>query len=203
MINHDIVHYARHLMSNGTIVATNHKQKPEWIKKKKSIIGENNYEYNDIEVIESVLTGVFEDWYYDFMFAPVITTDKNGGASVTVTVKLYGMFPRELNYSCRVGIATEYVSSIKLLQLATPKAASMAMKNAAKKFGELFGASLNRGIEDAELPSVQLEKTSRSDSYEEVLKNAKTKAEVESCKYMLITPELKALYAKKMKTLKS
>jgi hypothetical protein len=190
-------------MSNGTVVALDHKQKPEWIKKKKSIIGENNYEYNDIEVIESILMGVFEDWYYDFMFAPVITTDKNGGASVTVTVKLYGMFPRELNYVCRVGVATEYVSSIKMLQLATPKAASMAMKNAAKKFGQIFGSSLNRGIEDVELPSVQLEKTSRSDSYEEVLKNAKTKAEVESCKYMLITPELKALYAKKIKTFKS
>lgn len=207
MIQQDIVQYAFALRKDHDLkFITSQKQKGEWVKKQKSILGENSYEYNEIEVIESLLTGVFDEWYYDFMFAPVINQDKNGGASVTVTIKLYCAYWENTSYIARVGIATEYVSSVKMLQLATPKAASMALKNAAKKLGELFGASLNRGLEDSELPTVQVEKTdklSREESYKKVLTDAKTKAEVESCKYMLITPALKALYAKKLKTLKS
>lgn len=206
MIQQDIVLYAQGLMKSGLSHAVNSRQKSEWIKQKKSVVGEGSYEFNDIEVIESLLTGVSEDWFYDIIFAPVITQDKNGGATVTVTVRLLVQFKNYSTHTSRVGIATEYVSSAKQLQLATPKAASMAMKNAAKKFGELFGASLNRGIDDAELPSVQVEKTdklSREESYKEVINNCKTKAEVEGCKYMLFTPALKALAAKKLKTLKS
>lgn len=207
MIQQEIVQYATALRKNNDLkFVLNQKQKGEWIKKQKSILGENSYEFNDIEVVESLLTGVYDSWFYDFMFAPVITQDKNGGASVTVTVKLFVFDIEDTQYTTRVGIATEYVSSIKMLQLATPKAATMALKNAAKKLGELFGSSLNRGLEDSELPTVQVEKitpSSREESYTIVLKEAKTKAEVESCKYMLITPALKALYAKKLKTLKS
>jgi hypothetical protein len=57
------------------------------------------------------------------------------------------------------GIATEVVSSLRLLPLATPKASSMAVKNALKQLGKLFGKYLNNEADDVELPIVESQPT--------------------------------------------
>jgi hypothetical protein len=137
----------------------NKDQPLEWVKLKKSVINETDYQYNDIELIEGLMDRMFKDWYYEIKHQPVVNQDKNGGFAVTVSIELFYLLKGgETSYIKKSGISTEYVSSIKMLPLATPKASSMAFKNAAKKIGKLFGNSLNRNIEEAVLLDIQIEK---------------------------------------------
>ena len=91
------------------------------------------------------------------------------------------------------GIASEFAPNTKYLTLATPKAASMAFKNAAKKIGTLFGKDLNRGIENNELPSVFVEKEPKQTTQQRVISqiaNCKTTDELESYKLLSNSDEV-------------
>lgn len=178
----------------------NLEQPSEWIKVKKSVINESEYEYNDIELIEALMDRMFSEWYYEIPFSPIIVQDKTG-ISVTVTVKLH--FGIGIEESITTGIATEYVTNMKMLSLATPKAASMAFKNAARKIGRLFGNSLNRGLDEAVLPEIQIEKETpdrAEQRYKILIDDCKTIDELKT--YQFVVPsKLKDYYNQKMKTL--
>ncbi len=177
----------------------NLNQPEEWIKSKKSLLNETEYQYNDIELIEGLMDMMFIDWYYEIKHSPLIIQDKNGGAAVTVTVNLSYLASGEQSYSTRSGIATEYVSSIKMLPLATPKVASMSFKNAVKKLGRLFGGSLNRNLEEATLPDVTIEKEAPDRMYKRykmLIDDSKTEEELLT--YQFVIPEsLKKIYQEK------
>jgi len=181
----------------------NQPQLPEWIKTKKSEVTGEEYQYNDIELIEDILS-FFGDWKYEIKETHFVQ-DKFG-ISVTVEVRLTlswsktpdNWVPDLLLF---FGIASEFAPNTKYLTLATPKAASMAFKNAAKKIGTLVGKDLNRGIENNELPSVFVEKEPKQTTQQRVISqiaNCKTTDELESYKLLSNSDEvIKKAYTEK------
>lgn len=126
-------------------------QHESWIKTKRSDVTGMEYQFNDIELVEELMDTVFKSWQYKIM-SKEITQDKTGVA-VTIQIELYVN-----GGSGYVGIASEWAPSLKSLPLITPKCASMAFKNAARKIGRLFGKDLNRFLENNDLPVVNIEK---------------------------------------------
>jgi hypothetical protein len=110
--------------------------------------------------MEAIVRRIFKSGTLTSIDTPIIVQDKSGNVSVTVIVKyevryLGNAKPYPLVLS---GVATETVSSMKLLPLATPKASSMALKNALKQIGRLLGKYLNSEAEELELPTDSIEK---------------------------------------------
>lgn len=170
----------------------NEPQLPEWIKTKKSEVTGEEYQYNDIELIEDILS-FLGMWRYDIKQTHFVQ-DKFG---ICVTVEVILHYTTNANSpiftDISYGIASEFAPSTKYLTLATPKAASMAFKNAAKKIGRLLGKDLNRGIENNELPSVVIEKVSKQTTQERVIEQiskCKNITELESFKLLSNSDEV-------------
>jgi hypothetical protein len=178
----------------------NIEQPKEWIKTKKSISNETEYEFNEVELLENLCNKVFDDWHYEIIFSPVICQDKNG-VSVTQTVKLF--YTSGSKQYTQTGTATEYVNSMKLLSLATPKCSTMAFKNACRKIGKLFGGGLNRGTEEADLPTIVIEKEApdrAEQRYKLLIDDCNSVDELRT--YQFVIPKsLKEHYEEKFKTL--
>ena len=185
--------YASNLIGFG-IKSPQHK---DWIKTKKSEVTGTEYQFNDIELIEDLLDYFFQ-WNYRIVDTKIVS-DKVG-FSVTVTVEL--LYWKKVTEQYAVyGIASEYAANTKQLTLITPKAASMAFKNAAKKIGKVFGKDLNRGIENNELPVVQVEKESKKTTKEKILEQISkctTVDELETYKLLCLSDvDLKTAYQDK------
>jgi hypothetical protein len=97
--------------------------------------------------------------------------------------------------------------SLQGLELATPKASSMAAKNALKQLGGLFGKYLNK-VEDQEIsegPKENLEE--RLESLPEAIKSVKTLEELKTFRRMVysnsISHEIQTIYEEKYTELKS
>jgi hypothetical protein len=187
--------YASNLIGFGI----NSPQHKDWIKTKKSEVTGTEYQFNDIELIEDLLDYFFQ-WNYRIVDTKIVS-DKVG-FSVTVTVEL--LYWKKVTEQYAVyGIASEYAANTKQLTLITPKAASMAFKNAAKKIGKVFGKDLNRGIENNELPVVQVEKESKKTTKEKILEQISkctTVDELETYKLLCLSDaDLKSAYHEKIK----
>jgi hypothetical protein len=187
--------YASNLIGFGI----NSPQHKDWIKTKKSEVTGTEYQFNDIELIEDLMDYFFQ-WNYRIVDTKIVS-DKVG-FSVTVTVEL--LYWKKVTEQYAVyGIASEYAANTKQLTLITPKAASMAFKNAAKKIGKVFGKDLNRGIENNELPVVQVEKESKKTTKEKVLEQISkctTIDELETYKLLCLSDvDLKGAYHEKLK----
>ncbi|MCA2656616.1 MAG: hypothetical protein IM591_13935 [Chitinophagaceae bacterium] len=186
--------YASNLIGFGI----NSPQHKDWIKTKKSEVTGTEYQFNDIELIEDLMDYFFQ-WNYRIVDTKIVS-DKVG-FSVTVTVEL--LYWKKVTEQYAVyGIASEYAANTKQLTLITPKAASMAFKNAAKKIGKVFGKDLNRGIENNELPVVQVEKESKKTTKEKILEQigkCTTADELETYKLLCMSDvELKNAYQEKL-----
>lgn len=105
-----------------------------------------------LELMEAVMRRIFGKCEVNHIEPPIISQDKSGFASATVVVGVKTYILGTTNQVILSGVATEVVNSIKLLPLATPKASSMAVKNAIKQVGRLLGKYLNNENEDLELP---------------------------------------------------
>jgi hypothetical protein len=187
--------YASNLIGFGI----NSPQHKDWIKTKRSEVTGTEYQFNDIELIEDLMDYFFQ-WNYRIVDTKIVS-DKVG-FSVTVTVEL--LYWKKVTEQYAVyGIASEYAANTKQLTLITPKAASMAFKNAAKKIGKVFGKDLNRGIENNELPVVQVEKESKKTTKEKVLEQigkCTTVDELETYKLLCLSDaDLKSAYHEKIK----
>lgn len=187
--------YANNLIGFGI----NSPQHKEWIKTKKSEVTGTEYQFNDIELIEDLMDYFFQ-WNYRIVDTKIVS-DKVG-FSVTVTVEL--LYWKKVTEQYAVyGIASEYAANTKQLTLITPKAASMAFKNAAKKIGKVFGKDLNRGIENNELPVIQVEKESKKTTKEKILEQISkctTIDELETYKLLCLSDaDLKSAYHEKIK----
>lgn len=131
-----------------------------------------------------------------------ITQDK-GRFAVTAVVK-YSLPAENL-----VGVATVYTSDISMLELASPQAVSMAVKNAIKQLGGLFGKYLNRNeqaefsIED--VPSINIEE--KIESLEDCINACKTIDELKTYRRIVnstsISPHIQGIYEAKLRELKS
>jgi hypothetical protein len=145
-------------------------QHESWIKTKRSDVTGMEYQYNEIELVEELMEH-FQKWSYNIV-SKEITQDKTG---VAVTIQVELTITAHNGVGSFVGIASEWAPSLKSLPLITPKCASMAFKNAARKIGRLFGKDLNRGLENNELPVVQVEdKSSTTANLIKAIKSCKT-----------------------------
>lgn len=87
-----------------------------------------------------------------------IDQDKNGRFAATVSVEYFcRMHNADESSKFLYGIATVPCNDITLLELATPKASSVAVKNALKQLGGLFGKYLNKTVEESEVPLEPIE----------------------------------------------
>jgi hypothetical protein len=115
----------------------------EWIIKlpSRSRQGES-YKTIPIEIMEAAMKVLFTSAGIKEIKSPIISQDKQGRFAATVIVEYY----YELSSEIKIlpGIATVSSPDIHMLELATPKASSMAVKNAIKQLGDFFGKSLNK-----------------------------------------------------------
>jgi hypothetical protein len=125
----------------------------EWILElpSKSVPG-TTYKTLSIDIMEAAMKRIFKDAYISEIKAPIISQDK-GKFAVTVCVSYtYTGFNEGFFFKEVYGVATVVSPDISMLELATPKASTMAVKNAIKQVGALFGKYLNRASEDVDLP---------------------------------------------------
>ena len=136
---------------------------------------------------------------------PIIVQDKTGKFSASVSVEY------ALGYSYgqhRVhGVASVTSPNIQGLELATPKASSMAVKNALKQLGGFFGKYLNRVEEEVSevpaTPSLQEE----IDSLPEAIKKVTSLDDLKTFHKLVysksISHEVQAVYEQRLRELKN
>lgn len=126
---------------------------PDWILELPSKTNpKEKFKTMKLETMEALMRALFGVAKLHSISSPIITQDRGGKFAVTVSIVyeyILGMSVDHLH-----GIATVTCSDISMLELATPKASSMAIKNALKQLGGLFGKYLNNmDIAEEELPA--------------------------------------------------
>lgn len=176
---------------------------PEWIIElpSKSKQGET-YKTIPLDIMEGALRRIFSACYLKDISIPVFTIDKFGRYAATVNVNYYCN-------DCLVlpGIATVVVDDIRLLELSVPRASSMAVKNAIKQLGGLFGKYLNReDLVEEEMPDVPQEKKPSPEEEEleisKGIRDSKTTNELKQWRFMAYrkgqNPQLQEQYEAKL-----
>jgi hypothetical protein len=169
------------------------------------------YKTIKIELLEAAVRKIFGICELRTIETPVIHQDKAGMVSVTVVAKVETKYLEGRPYPLVLsGVATEVVDSAKLLPLATPKASSMAVKNAIKQLGKLFGKYLNNEAEELELPIESDEKhlspEQELEAITEGILAAKTIADLKSWRHLVYAKknaEQQNLYESKLRQLQS
>lgn len=126
----------------------NHEPKKEWLKVNKFA---NNSTYLPIGIIEYLLTSIFIKWRVEVKEISVMAN------SVVCCVRLHVLDPITGEWDWQDGVgaspiqtksgasATDFSQvNTAAVQMAAPAAESYAFKDAAEKFGRLFGKDLNR-----------------------------------------------------------
>jgi len=179
----------------------------EWVVElpSKSRKGET-YKTIPLDILEGVMKIVFGEAYIASINSPTITQDKSGRFAVTVLVD-YFYKPFDANYTTIPGLATVFASDIQLLEMATPKASSMAVKNAIKQLGDLFGKSLNKAEDEVEIPEHKEEVEATPEELSKQLVACTTMEELKSYRlvvYAKSSPtELQELYETRLRSLKT
>lgn len=126
----------------------NCQPKKEWIKQNTFA---NNSNYIPVEIIEYLLTSIFIKWRLEVKEIAVIAN------SVVATVRLHVLNPITQEWDWQDGVGASPIQTKKgaaatdfsqvntaAVQMAAPAAETYAFKDAAEKFGKLFGKDLNR-----------------------------------------------------------
>lgn len=182
----------------------------EWILElpSKSSPGET-YKALPIDLMEAAMRRIFGSAGIETINQPTIVSDK-GRFAVTVVVSYYynafelKSFPKTVD-----GIATVSCNDISLLELASPKASTMAVKNAIKQLGGLFGKYLNRPVEDVEFPGeeqeIKLTPEELAKNIAQKLLSCKTYDELKSYRLVVFDKkmplELQSLYENRLREL--
>ena len=177
----------------------------EWIIELPSKADPNaSYKAIPLDLMEAALRRIFGG---SRIVETSLTINQDKGRFAVTAVVKYG-YTFHI-WSHLVGVATVSASDIAMLELASPKAVSMAVKNAIKQLGGLFGKYLNR-VEQAEfdieeLPKANLEE--KIDTLEECLNNCKTIDELKTYRKIVssksISPHIQSIYENKLRELKS
>lgn len=157
------------------------------------------YKTIPVDVMEGAAKAIFGDARLKSISSPIITQDKNGRFAATVTIE----------YQCAdmvlPGVGTVYAADISLLELAVPKASTMAIKNALKQLGGYFGKYLNRSEDQTELPSQKEEPKLEAEDLAKILTACVSIDELKS--YRLVAyakgtpPEIQDLYETRLREL--
>jgi hypothetical protein len=182
---------------------------PEWIIELPSRSQEGEvFKTLKLELMEALMKTIFGYAAIKSISAPIINQDRNGAFAVTVNVIYeYADFDGEM--AELPGIATVYSPNIQMLEMATPKASSMAVKNAIKQMGGLFGKYLNRTeIADEVVPEKpkELSKEEQRMSVIEGIMSAKNVSELKAYRYIAYSAKLgsqdaQTLYEDKLRKL--
>lgn len=126
----------------------NCEPKKEWIKENKFA---NNSRYIPVEIVEYLLTSIYIKWRIEVKSIQVIAN------SVVATVRLFVMDPITGEWDWNDGVGASPIQTAKgasatdftqvntsAVQMAAPAAETYAFKDAAEKFGKIFGKDLNR-----------------------------------------------------------
>tara|TARA_R110000868_G_scaffold36279_7_gene128961 strand:+ start:9275 stop:9928 length:654 start_codon:yes stop_codon:yes gene_type:complete len=184
------------------------KPHPDWVVELPSKVARNDkYKTIKLEKMEQLMRSMFGYAGISEISEPIINQDKNGRFAVTVRV-IYEFKAIEGYIRKLPGIATVVVNDITMLELATPKASSMAVKNAIKQLGGLFGRYLNQSeTAEEELPSED-KKVSIEDQREAVTEGilaSNTIADLKSWRSLvyskLCTPDQQGVYETKLRQL--
>lgn len=138
----------------------NNEPKTEWLKAhpiakiKKKVDGltfDAPVLFIPIERIEFLLTAIFKNWRVEIKESKIIAN------SICVTVRVHVLDPIENEWTFQDGVGAMPIQTDKdagaidfnriksnAIQLALPAAESYAIKDAAEKFGKLFGKDMNR-----------------------------------------------------------
>lgn len=147
-INELITETEQSLKENALMVLLNQEPPRSWLVSHPMIKG---YNYMPIEKIEYLLTRIYTKWSVEVKSVQVIAN------SVCVTIRLYVTNPLtgEIEWQDGIGAApvqtdkgagaTDW-NSVKTdgVQKAAPAAESYAIKDAAEKFGKIFGRDISR-----------------------------------------------------------
>jgi hypothetical protein len=180
----------------------------EWVVELPSKSNKNEtYKTIPLDIMEGAMKIIFDDSYISTISSPTITQDKSGRYAVTVSIEYYYK-PFQGHYNTLPGIATVVCNDISMLELATPKASSMAVKNAIKQLGDLFGKSLNKSEDEVELPETpQEEQPVTPEEISAQLIACKTIDELKSYRLIVYAKnsptELQELYETRLRSLKT
>jgi hypothetical protein len=179
----------------------------EWVIElpSKSRKGET-YKTIPLDIMEGAMKIIFGDAHIASINSPMITQDKSGRFAVTVLVE-YFYKPFDSNWNTIPGIATVFANEIHLLEMATPKASSMAVKNAIKQLGDLFGKSLNKSEDEIELPEHKEEEQATPEQLANQLAACSTIEELKSYRLVVYAKgsptELQELYETRLRSFKT
>lgn len=136
------------IKQNDLNILLNNNPKPAWAKSHPFI---RNYKYMPIERIEWLLTTIFQKWRVEILGVKQIAN------AVVVTVRLYVKDPITGDLMSQDGIGASPLQVKKgskaidweniqssAVQMSAPSAETYAIKDAAEKFGKIFGKDLNR-----------------------------------------------------------
>lgn len=158
-----------------------------------------NYKTIPVDIMEGAARAIFGDARLHSVSSPIITQDKNGRFAATVTIQ----------YKCGKlllpGVGTVYAADISLLELAVPKASTMAIKNALKQLGGYFGKYLNRSEDQVELPAQKEEPKLTTEDLAQIIAKCSSKDELQSYRFVAyakgVPAEIQELYETKLRTL--
>jgi hypothetical protein len=179
---------------------------PEWVIElpSKSRKGET-YKTIPLDIMEGAMKIIFGIASIASISSPTITQDKSGRFAVTVLVD-YSYKPFGGHYGSIPGIATVFASEIHLLEMATPKASSMAVKNAIKQLGDFFGKSLNKSEDEVELPEHKEEEQATPEQLASQIAACTTMEDLKSYRLVVYAKgsptELQELYETRLRSLK-
>lgn len=164
------------------------------------------YKTLPLDIMEGTMKTIFEEAYISSISSPTITQDRSGKYAVTIVVE-YCYKPFEGFINSLMGIATVVCPDISMLELATPKASSMAVKNAIKQMGDLFGKSLNKTEDEVEIPEHKEEEQATPEQLANQLAACNTLDELKSYRLVVYAKnsptELQELYETRLRSLKT
>ena len=166
----------------------------------------DTYKTIPLDIMEGAMKVIFDDAQIGSISSPTFTQDKLGRFAVTVQVNYVYIFFDKEQYELP-GIATVVVNDIQLLEMATPKASSMAVKNAIKQLGDLFGKSLNKLEDELEIPEQAVEQEATPEQLSSQLVACNSLEELKSYRLVVYskgTPlELQDLYETRLRKFKN
>ena len=176
-----------------------------WILELPSQLKEGTYKTIPLDLMEAAAKRIFGySSGITEIGEPIIVQDKTGKFSASVCVE-YGLHGDFGTLSLK-GIASVTSPTIQGLELATPKASSMAVKNALKQLGGLFGKYLNRVEEEEIIEEPQMNLQEKMDSLPETLKKVETLEDLKTFRKLVysksISHEVQAIYEEKFRQLK-
>lgn len=169
-----------------------------WILELPSQIKEGTtYKTLPIDVMEAAVKRIFgQESCIVRISDPIIIQDRTGKFSVSVTVQ----YILQSNYGFHrlQGVASVTSPNLHGLELATPKASTMAVKNALKQLGGLFGKYLNRAEDQEELSIEPDEPKLTEEDLATKLAACKTIDDLKSYRLIVynksLSPDIQSLY---------